>query len=57
MLKSKDKLSYGTLASEKVRGVVCSENRGAPPVGGSDKYLDASCTSTLNQVKANNRPD
>lgn len=55
ILKSKDKLSYGNLTSEKVRGVVCSENMGTPPID-SGNSIEAQCSASLNQVKNDNKP-
>jgi len=47
ILKSKDKLSYGNLSSEKIRGVVCSENMGTPPID-SGNSIEAQCSASLN---------
>lgn len=50
----RDTLESVTLANEKVRGVVCSENR-SPPGKGDSGALEAKCLDTYIEMKGNAR--
>ena len=47
----KEDLKAVNLKDQKVRGIVCSENRDAPAPGSGGDSLEASCVSTLNTVR------
>lgn len=50
LINSKDKLEAANLKGNKIRGVVCSENKEAPTIDGKNA-LEATCGTSLQTIK------